>query len=416
MGLPRHASQHPGGMVISTRPLIDVCPVVPAAMEGRQIVQWDKDSCADAGFLKIDLLGLGMLSAVERCVEEIGRDPRRAARPLAHPARRRPRPTSRSAPPRPPASSRSRAAPRCRCCRAPCRANLDDLTVQVALVRPGPDPGRRRPPLHRAAQALREDPAYEVPYEHPLLEPVLEETLGVDRLPGAGDRGGDGARRLQLRGGRGAAAGDEPQALRGGDRARTTSASSRAPSSNGVAAGDRRAGLRPDRGLLGLRLPEGALGRLRPARLPVGLAAGPPRPGVPLRAAQRAADGLLPARRARPRGAAARHPGRRARRQPQPRPLPRRSRARAARRARRADRPRLREGRARGGDGGAGRRARARRPLRGHRRRSPRAPAPGARASNGSPGPGRSTGSRPTRRASGARRSGRLGVTGGRRG
>ena len=64
MGLPRHASQHSGGMVISTRPLIDVCPVVPAAMEGRQIVQWDKDSCSDAGFLKIDLLGLGML-----CIE-----------------------------------------------------------------------------------------------------------------------------------------------------------------------------------------------------------------------------------------------------------------------------------------------------------------------------------------------------------
>ncbi len=73
MGLPRHASQHSGGMVISTRPLIDVCPVVPAAMEGRQIVQWDKDSCNDAGFLKIDLLGLGMLSAVERCVDEVAR-------------------------------------------------------------------------------------------------------------------------------------------------------------------------------------------------------------------------------------------------------------------------------------------------------------------------------------------------------
>ena len=72
-GLPRHPSQHPGGMVISTRPLIDVCPVQPAAMEGRQLIQWDKDSCADAGFLKIDLLGLGMLSAVERCVEEIAR-------------------------------------------------------------------------------------------------------------------------------------------------------------------------------------------------------------------------------------------------------------------------------------------------------------------------------------------------------
>ena len=63
-------------MIVSTRPLIDCCPVVPAAMEGRQMVMWDKDSCADAGFLKIDLLGLGMLSAVERCV----RDDRRAAR------------------------------------------------------------------------------------------------------------------------------------------------------------------------------------------------------------------------------------------------------------------------------------------------------------------------------------------------
>src|SRR4029079_13735704 len=72
-GLPRHLSQHPGGMIIATRPLIDCCPVVPAAMEGRQMVQWDKDSCADAGFLKIDLLGLGMLSAVERCVEEVVR-------------------------------------------------------------------------------------------------------------------------------------------------------------------------------------------------------------------------------------------------------------------------------------------------------------------------------------------------------
>src|SRR3954453_1610535 len=70
-GLPRHLSQHSGGMIVATRPLIDCCPVVPAAMEGRQMVMWDKDSCSDAGFLKIDLLGLGMLAAVERCVELI---------------------------------------------------------------------------------------------------------------------------------------------------------------------------------------------------------------------------------------------------------------------------------------------------------------------------------------------------------
>ena len=72
-GLPRHISQHPGGMVISTRPLIELVPVQPCAMAGRQMVQWDKDSCSDAGFLKIDLLGLGMLSAVEDCVEQVAR-------------------------------------------------------------------------------------------------------------------------------------------------------------------------------------------------------------------------------------------------------------------------------------------------------------------------------------------------------
>src|SRR5438067_5946471 len=72
-GLPRHISQHPGGMVISSRPLVELVPVQPAAMVGRQMCQWDKDSCADAGFLKIDLLGLGMLSAVEECVDMIAR-------------------------------------------------------------------------------------------------------------------------------------------------------------------------------------------------------------------------------------------------------------------------------------------------------------------------------------------------------
>src|SRR5207302_1836262 len=64
---------HPGGMVISSRPLVELVPVQPCAMAGRQMCQWDKDSCADAGFLKIDLLGLGMLSAVEDCVEQSAR-------------------------------------------------------------------------------------------------------------------------------------------------------------------------------------------------------------------------------------------------------------------------------------------------------------------------------------------------------
>ena len=178
MGLPRHASQHPGGMVISTRPLVDVCPVVPAAMEGRQIVQWDKDSCADAGFLKIDLLGLGMLSAVERCVEEVGR-----VRGERLDLSRIPLDDAET-------FGSIRAAETTGVFQIESRAqmqmlprtqprDLDDLTVQVALVRPGPIQGGAIHPYIERRKLLREDPGFEVPYDHPLLEPVLRETLGT---------------------------------------------------------------------------------------------------------------------------------------------------------------------------------------------------------------------------------------------
>jgi error-prone DNA polymerase len=176
--LPRHISQHPGGMVISTTPLIELCPVQPAAMEGRQIAQWDKDSCADAGFLKIDLLGLGMLSAVERCVDEIART-RGQPIDLSHvpldddevwSAIQRAETTgvfqieSRAQ-----MQMLPRTLPR----------DLDDLTVQVALVRPGPIQGGAVHPYIERRKALRADPSYEVPYEHPSLEPVLKDTLGA---------------------------------------------------------------------------------------------------------------------------------------------------------------------------------------------------------------------------------------------
>jgi error-prone DNA polymerase len=178
MGLPRHASQHSGGMVISTDPLIDVCPVVPAAMVGRQIVQWDKDSCADAGLLKIDLLGLGMLSAVERCVDEVER------------TRGERLDLSRIALDDPETYESIRAAETTGVFQIESRAqmqmlprtqprNIDDLTVQVALVRPGPIQGGAIHPYIERRKLQREDPEFEIPYEHPLLAPVLEETLGT---------------------------------------------------------------------------------------------------------------------------------------------------------------------------------------------------------------------------------------------
>ena len=177
-GLPRHISQHPGGMVISSRPLVELVPVQPAAMAGRQMCQWDKDSCADAGFLKIDLLGLGMLSAVEECVDLVAR------------TRNEKIDLSRVPLDDPDVFADIQRADTVGCFQIESRAqmqtilrtrpeNLDDITIQVALVRPGPIQGKAVHPYIERRQKLREDPAYEPPADHELLREPLRETLGV---------------------------------------------------------------------------------------------------------------------------------------------------------------------------------------------------------------------------------------------
>jgi error-prone DNA polymerase len=177
-GLPRNLGQHPGGMVIATRPLIDCVPIVPAAMEDRQIVQWDKDSCSDAGFLKIDLLGLGMLSAVERCVETIAatRGERIDLSRIPFDDKRTFEMIQRAdttgvfqIESRAQMGSLQRTKP----------ANLDDLTVQVALVRPGPIVGGAVNTYIERRQALLLDPHFKVPFLHHSLEEPLKETLGT---------------------------------------------------------------------------------------------------------------------------------------------------------------------------------------------------------------------------------------------
>jgi len=177
-GLPRHLSQHSGGMIVATRPLVDCVPLVPAAMKGRQLAQWDKDSCSDAGFLKIDLLGLGMLSAVERCVEHV--DARRGERidlsripfddPATYECIQKAETTgvfqieSRAQ-----MGSLRRTRPK----------NLDEITIQVAIVRPGPIVGGAVNPYIERRQRLNADPNFQVPYLHPSLEPPLRDTLGT---------------------------------------------------------------------------------------------------------------------------------------------------------------------------------------------------------------------------------------------
>jgi error-prone DNA polymerase len=177
-GLPRHLSQHSGGMIVATRPLVDCCPIVPAAMEGRQIVQWDKDSCSDAGFLKIDLLGLGMLSAVERCVELVAKTRNEridlSRIPYDDPAAYE---CIQEADTTGVFQIESRA--QMQSLRRTRPETLQDITIQVAIVRPGPIQGGAVNPYIERRQRIRVDPGYQVPYDHPSLEPVLRETLGT---------------------------------------------------------------------------------------------------------------------------------------------------------------------------------------------------------------------------------------------
>jgi error-prone DNA polymerase len=172
-GFPRHVSQHVGGMVISSKPLCELVPLEQSAMPGRTIIQWDKDSVGDARMVKIDLLALGMLSAVDECLELIEKhrgkridlsridfnDQRvydsicRADTMGVFQIESR---------------AQMQTLPRVR------PRSLEDLTMQVAIIRPGPIVGGAVNPYIR--RRMGKEP---VIYDHPKLEPVLRETLGV---------------------------------------------------------------------------------------------------------------------------------------------------------------------------------------------------------------------------------------------
>jgi len=181
-GLPRHISQHVGGMIISSRPLVEIVPLERAAMEDRVLCQWDKDSCDDARFIKIDFLALGMLSLVEECVELVARK------------EGQPPDLSRIDFEDPAVYDRICAGDTVGLFQIESRAqmqmirrtrprNLEDLAVEVAIVRPGPIVGGAVNPYVRRREAQRAARAkglpYEPPLDHPLLKEALTETLGV---------------------------------------------------------------------------------------------------------------------------------------------------------------------------------------------------------------------------------------------
>jgi error-prone DNA polymerase len=170
--LPRHLGQHSGGMVIAAGRLDDVVPLEPATMPGRVVVQWDKDDCAALGIVKVDLLGLRMMSALQEAITLVGETG--GSVDLAR------------LPPDDPAVYRMlQRADTIGVFQVESRAQMAtlprihperfyDLVVQIAIIRPGPIVGDMVHPYIRRRRG-REP----VTYAHPSLEPILSRTLGV---------------------------------------------------------------------------------------------------------------------------------------------------------------------------------------------------------------------------------------------
>jgi len=173
IGFPRHLSQHVGGFVITRGPLCELVPIENAAMADRTVIEWDKDDIDAMGMLKVDCLGLGMLTCVRKCFDLVREHHQRDL-------------TLATVPPEDPAVYDM-------CCRADTlgvfqiesRAQMAmlprlrprtfyDLVIEVAIVRPGPIQGRMVHPYLK-----RRTGAEAVTYATPELERVLGRTLGV---------------------------------------------------------------------------------------------------------------------------------------------------------------------------------------------------------------------------------------------
>jgi error-prone DNA polymerase len=172
LDFPRHLGIHSGGMVMADRPLVEFCPVEWARMEGRSVLQWDKDDCAAAGLVKFDLLGLGMLTMLHLAVDLV-RESEGVEIDLA------------TIPQEPEVYDLLCAADTVGVFQVESRAQMAtlprlrprtfyDLVVEIALIRPGPIQGGSVHPYLRRRNG--EEP---VTYLHPLLEKCLEKTLGV---------------------------------------------------------------------------------------------------------------------------------------------------------------------------------------------------------------------------------------------
>ena len=172
-GFPRHLGQHSGGMVISLGRLDGVVPLEPASMENRNIIQWDKDDCAEMGIVKVDLLGLGMMAAIRDTLTLISTHQNEtvdlAKIPKDDPA----------------VYKALNMADTVGMFQVESRAQMNflpkskpqnfyDIVVQVAIIRPGPIVGNMLSGYLKRRQGLEP-----IDYIHPSLKPVLERTLGI---------------------------------------------------------------------------------------------------------------------------------------------------------------------------------------------------------------------------------------------
>jgi len=171
-GMPRHLGQHSGGMVICSEGLDSIVPLENATMPGRRVLQWDKEDCADLGIIKVDLLGLGMMSAIQDtltlCAER-GHPVDLARMPQDDPAtyammQRADTIGVFQIESRAQMATLPRMKPKC----------FYDVAIEVSLVRPGPITGDLTHPYLN-----RRDGKERVDYIHPDVKPVLERTLGV---------------------------------------------------------------------------------------------------------------------------------------------------------------------------------------------------------------------------------------------
>ncbi len=170
---PRHLSIHNGGMLVTGEPLVEIVPVEPATMEGRRVVQFNKDDVEDLGLIKMDMLGLRTLSVVAECLELI-KDKTGTRPDLDQLALNDPE-----------VFDMCSAADTIGVFQIESRAQMqtlprtrpntfNDLVVEVAIIRPGPIQGNAVHPYIRRKQGREV-----VTYAHPLLEPILKDTLGV---------------------------------------------------------------------------------------------------------------------------------------------------------------------------------------------------------------------------------------------